>query len=682
MPEILAPAGGAEQLTAAVRCGADAVYLGASGFNARRNAENFGEEGLRNAIAFCRARNVAVHVTVNTLVTDGELPALLETAEEIASAGADAVILQDLAAARLFRERFPELKRHASTQMTVHNLDGAKLCADLGFSRVVLARELTLKEIEFITARCGIETEVFVHGALCMAMSGACTLSSLLGGRSGNRGLCAQPCRLNFRACPLDGSGEREYALSLKDMSHLKHLRELRDAGVASFKIEGRMKRPEYVAAAVTAARLALEGQDYDEKTLRAAFSRSGFTDGYLAGKRDVTMFGVRREEDAAASSEVLGTLRDLYRRERQSVPVDMTLTVSGERTALAVSDGQNRVLEEGAAPERARSRPLTTEDAKERLCKTGGTPYFVRGFGASVEEGLTVSASALNALRRDALEQLTALREQVPECVGTGWTFPEEPPHAPGKRLLRGRFQKAEQICREDAFEKLILPMEELARDPKLVERYGDRLVAELPALLFDGDAERLRGTLEALKKAGLREALCENLYGVRVAKELGFELHGGAGLNVMNTPALRELETLGLADATVSFELAMSKIAPLGGTLPRGLIAYGRLPAMRFRNCPARGKRGCGECTGEPSLRDRKNVEFPIICHEKRWGTLLNSVPLYVADKFVAPVDFLTLQFTVETREEASRVVESFLAGETPDFPRTGGLYYRTLL
>lgn len=682
MPEILAPAGGAEQLTAAVRCGADAVYLGASGFNARRNAENFGEEGLREAIAFCRARNVAVHVTVNTLVTDGELPALLETAEEITSAGADAVILQDLTAARLFRERFPELKRHASTQMTVHNLDGAKLCADLGFSRVVLARELTLKEIEFITARCGIETEVFVHGALCMSMSGACTLSSLLGGRSGNRGLCAQPCRLNFRACPSDGSGEREYALSLKDMSHLKHLRELADAGVTSFKIEGRMKRPEYVAAAVTAARLALAGQDYDEKTLRAAFSRSGFTDGYLAGKRDVSMFGVRREEDAVASSEVLGTLRDLYRRERQSVPVDMTLTVSEERTVLAVSDGRNRVLAEGAVPERARSRPLTAEDARERLCKTGGTPYFVRGFDASIGGGLTVPASALNALRRDALEQLTALREQVPERSGTGWTFPEEPPHIPGKRLLRGRFQKASQLCREDAFEKLILPVEELARDPKLVERYGDRLVAELPALLFDGDAERLRGSLETLRKAGLREALCENLYGVRTAKEMGFNIHGGAGLNVMNTPALRELEALGLSDATVSFELAMSKIAALGGTLPRGLVAYGRLPAMRFRNCPARGKRGCGECTGSPVLHDRKNVEFPLLCHERRWGTLLNSVPLYVADKFIAPVDFLTLQFTVETREEASRVVDAFLACEAPSFPRTGGLYYRTLL
>ena len=261
--EILAPVGGHEQLLAAVRCGADAVYLGTKGFNARRNAENFEADSLREAVSYCHARGVKLYVTVNTLITDAEKELLEDEARMIAASGADAVIIQDMAVFRLFRDRCPTIKRHASTQTAVHNCDGAKLLRDIGYDRIVLARELSMAEMEKIINESGIEAEAFVHGAHCMSLSGACYLSAMLGGRSGNRGLCAQPCRLDFRI------GDADHALSLKDMSYIDHIRELADIGVASFKIEGRMKRPEYVAAAVTACVNALAGKEYDKETLQ-----------------------------------------------------------------------------------------------------------------------------------------------------------------------------------------------------------------------------------------------------------------------------------------------------------------------------------------------------------------------------------------------------------------------------
>lgn len=248
-PIILAPAGGFAAVTAAVRCGADAVYLGAKNFNARRNAENFDDLALPETVKFCHERGTKVFVTVNTLVTDGEMDALIEEADAIAETGADAVILQDPAVMRLFRDRYPALPRHASTQTAVHDLDGALYLQDLGCETIVLARELTLSEMEKIASRLTTAgVEAFVHGAHCMSVSGACYLSAMLGGRSGNRGLCAQPCRARLRC------GRGDHVLSLKDMSLLRHAQEMADAGITTFKIEGRMKRPEYVAAVVTAA--------------------------------------------------------------------------------------------------------------------------------------------------------------------------------------------------------------------------------------------------------------------------------------------------------------------------------------------------------------------------------------------------------------------------------------------
>ncbi len=281
--EILAPAGNEQSLIAAVRSGADAVYLGTGAFNARRNADNFKDNSLAEAVNYCHGRGVKVYVTLNTLIRDEELPAFLDAAREVAEAGPDGVIVQDLAVVKVLKTICPDLPLVASTQMSVHNAAGVKALEDLGFSRVVLARELTLEEIRKIRSETRAELEVFIHGALCMSVSGMCYYSAMMGERSGNRGLCAQPCRLNS-AC-----NGRPYALSLKDMSFITRVRDLEAAGVCSVKIEGRMKRPEYVAAAVTAVRTALDGKEPDMATLQAVFSRSGFTDGYLTGKRNVS---------------------------------------------------------------------------------------------------------------------------------------------------------------------------------------------------------------------------------------------------------------------------------------------------------------------------------------------------------------------------------------------------------
>ena len=674
-PEILAPVGGAAQLLAAVRCGADAVYLGAQGFNARRNAENFDAYSLPDAVAYCHARGVAVHVTVNTLVMDEELDALEDTARQIAESGADAVIIQDLAVMRLFRERYPTIRRHASTQMAVHNTDGVLLMQELGFDRVVLARELSLREIEKINRAADIETEVFVHGAHCMSVSGACYLSAMLGGRSGNRGLCAQPCRLNFRC---DG---HEYALSLKDLSLIRHMRELQQAGVCSLKIEGRMKRPEYVAAAVTACRQALEGQDPDLARLQAVFSRSGFTDGYFTGRRTPDMFGYRRREDVTAAEGVLGELANLYKSEQPRVPADMRFTMTEDCSRLDVSAAGHTVCVQGAVPQTARTRPTDGDAARRSLEKTGGTPYYLRDFQADIAPGLMLPVSELNALRRRALDALLEACSQVTPHAAADWQRPVPAPHvSPAQPALWGRFEHANQLPEDDAaFDRIILPLEELDRDPDLLRRFGSRLMGELPALAFPEQEDRVREMAQRLRDQGLCDLLTDNAYGIYLGRHLGLRVHGGFGLNIMNSVSLDSYAALGLRDAVVSFELSMAKLRLLGGELPRGILAYGFLPLMRLRACPA--KAGCASCGGSPELTDRRGVRFPLLCHGKQYTTLLNSVPLYIGDKAWGGADYAVLYFTRESREACREVLDLFRQGGTPDFPRTNGLYYRTL-
>ena len=676
MREVLAPAGAEEQLAAAVRSGADAVYLGTKNFNARSSAGNFDAAALKSAVAYCHARGVKVHVTLNTLVNDEELTELKNTVREIAESGADAVIVQDLAAAKLLREMCPAPERHASTQMTLHNPEGVAAAEKLGFSRAVLARELSRKEICGITQKAKIEIESFVHGALCMSASGACYLSSMIGGRSGNRGKCAQPCRLDFR---LDG---KNYALSLKDMSYVEHAQELAEAGVCSFKIEGRMKRPEYVASAVNAVKTALTGGKPDMRLLKAVFSRSGFTDGYYTAKRNASMFGIRTKEDVQAAGDALGTAVNLYRNEYQRIPVDFALYLqAGKPAMLMATDGEHSVTAEGECPQKAIKMPISKELAEKSLGKLGGTPFLCGGVTLEAEEGLTLPASALNALRRECAEKLLTLRGEILPHEVSDFSINYEPHSAAANPALRLRFAAYEQVFDNDA-EQVILPVYEILKyKEELTARFGERLVCEIPLLTYDTD--RLRERLSELMDAGVRKVYAENIGALMIGKEMGFSVYGGSGLNIMNSLSLAEYERLGLADAVVSFELSAKRISRLGGALKRGVLAYGRMPLMQLRACPARGEKGCEKnCSGKKELTDRKNMTFPMLCHEKQFTTLYNCLPLYIGDKKESfSVDFFTLYFTDESKKQAKNIYDVFRRGDAFDGERTRGLYFREI-
>ena len=675
-PEILAPVGGEEQLLAAVRCGADAVYLGGQNFNARRNAANFTETDLTQAVSYCHARGVKVYVTVNTVVLDAELPALEEEADHIANAGADAVIIQDMAVLRLFAARYTSLKRFASTQTAVHNVDGARFLESVGFDSIVLARELSLREIESICRAVSIQKEAFIHGAHCMSVSGACYLSAMLGGRSGNRGLCAQPCRLNWT------SGDHPYALSLKDMSLLPHLTELASVGVNSFKVEGRMKRPEYVAAATAACKLALAGKPYDAESLRAVFSRSGFTAGYLKGTRNADMFGYRTKEDVTGADGVLASLAALYRNETPLVPVDLTFSLSESGSSLTVSDGTRVVPATGPAPEWAIHRALDEESARKSLEKTGGTPFFVRSFTAEIADGFTLPASALNAMRRDALDELLAQRGSVRPHKRENFSFPppERYQSKVEKPALWARFYRKDQIACTDSFARILLPAEEI--DAELISQFGEKLTAQLPTVLFPADEPAFDAHLEALAKLGLSSVWANNVYGIALGKRLGLTVHGGYGLNSTNTEALRFYEEQKLASLTLSFELSMSAIKSLGGTMPRGIVSYGSLPLMQLRNCPIKASAGCAACGQAGELIDRKQVRFPVECDHYRTVALLNSVPLDIAERNLRGLDHQVLYFTRESPEAIAAITARFAKGDQTAEPHTTGLYYRTLL
>ena len=688
-PEILAPAGSFDSLIAAVQCGADAVYLGGKGMNARRSAGNFDAEELRRAVEYCHLRDVKVYQTINIVMFQHETDEAIDTIRQAAEAGVDAVLTQDLAIARMVRECAPSLPIHASTQMSIHNIEGVRLCEELGFSRAVLARELTAGEIAAICAATPLEIEVFVHGALCMSVSGQCYLSSMIGGRSGNRGLCAQPCRLPFSA---DGGGE--YALSLKDLSLADRIDELTRMGVASLKIEGRMKRPEYVAAAVTAVRRAREGEPVDFETLRSVFSRSGFTKGYFDGKIDREMFGRRQKEDVTSAAGVLGELEKLYAKENPLVPVTMGFTAgAGEAVALTVRDRDGHaVTVTGEAPLLAEKKPTDADRARQNLAKTGGTPYYAAVIDCTIGPGLLVPASALNALRREALEELTARRSAVePHPFTDRVPRLADAPADRRKPKLRARVSAGQLTRRLAGYcNEFQVPLEEA--EDVLASGFvrADQVIVEIPRILFDGAPKALE-LLHRAGELGVRRAWCGNLGAVTLAREAGLLPEGGYSLNVTNAYALRECARLGLGACELSFELDLGEARRLDGGLAKGILAYGYLPLMALRNCPIQAAKGCRACRGYESLIDRKGVAFTVDCgaHDGRRrevSDLYNSVPLWLADRpeELRGFDFITLYFTRETPEVCERVAAAY-AGEPGAYQpeaRTRGLYYREVL
>ena len=684
--EILAPVGSEEMLHAAVFSGADAVYLGFSGFNARTGAGNFDADSLKEAVRFCHARGVKVHVALNTTVYGGELASLCDAIRAVAASGADAVICQDLAVATLIGKIAPQLPRHGSTQMSVHTLQGALELKELGFTRVVLARELSLPEVEQITRHCGIETECFVHGALCMCVSGQCYLSAFLGGRSGNRGSCAGPCRLPFEANALpEGKPGRLHHLSLKDNSVIDKLDQLQAIGVASAKIEGRLRTPEYVAAAVSACLAGREGRAYDRDLLKNAFSRSGFTSGYLDGKIDGTMFGVRSEADAEQTKKTLPMLRELYRRERSRVPVKMKLEIEegGEKLTVTDADGSKAFAYGDAEPQPARTDP--TESLHRSLAKTGGTPFAVEDQDITVEmDGgpWFIPGGAVNELRREALDALLKKREVLRPWPTTEEHVPALPLRTlPSRRTLRARFENWEQVPERalDGIEYLILPIAQADRVPR---EWRAKTLLELPRVMFGKLEEDTARRIAATQDTGFAGYEVSNIAHLRLCR--GLPMSGSFGLNITNQLAAQFYADNGLGSMLILPEVKdsdISTIAPThnGRPVPTGVLVYGHMPLMVTRACPLQNIHDCAHCDKTGVLTDRKAKKFPVRCG-MGVRTIYNPVPIYMGDKPGAlTVDYGVAYFTLESREEAAAILDNLRVHAPFEGDFTRGLYFK---
>ena len=700
--ELLAPAGGQEALVAAVQSGADAVYMGFGAFNARRNARNFSDEEFRAAVSYCHLRGVKVYLTLNTLVTDRELPLLAEEARVASACGVDAILVQDWGVLDTLRALIPDVPLHASTQMSLHTLSGVKESARLGMTRAVLARELSREEIAEICEKSPIEIETFVHGALCMCYSGQCEMSAVIGRRSGNRGACAQPCRL-----PYGFSGKANaHPLSLKDACLAPFVPEMQDAGVACLKIEGRMKRPEYVAAVTEIyARLLREHRaptKDEQKKLALAFSRDGFTEGYYRGARGRGMFGTR-PENAKWPEDWFGELRARYEKEDQRlVPLTFDCTIrAGEAMRLRAGDADGHtVTVTGSVPEAARNRALTAEEVEVRLKKTGGTAFSVFSCVVSLDDGLAVSAGALNALRREALSQMETLRTAVPERRAFGFAPGKAVKNSAEKPLLTVSLHRLAQLSEELialAPARVYLPIELLPQLDLAPYRGRTEFFALLPRIYRTQDEPILRALLEDGVKKGVTGVSIANLGHLSLVRGLGVTLHGDWALNVYNSAALSFWKKEGLASACASFELRDAQLRDLQKALPCEAIVYGRLPLMITENCLNANESGCryfkerpvsvpadGACASAPELTDRRGEHFPVL---RAWGCrseIENGKILYLADKArdwqSLGLRYACLRFTTESPEDCVQMLRAY-QGEAVGAPEniTRGLFYR---
>lgn len=686
MKEILAPCGGGESLTAALNAGADAVYAGMTRFSARKNAENFDAEELRAAVVECHKRGVKLYVALNTLVYDEELAEFAECVRLAAEVGTDGLIIQDLGAARLAGRICPDMPLHASTQMTLNSVCGVAAAKRLGFSRAVIGRELSSAEIKQIADAAdneNIEIEIFVHGALCVCVSGQCYMSSVFGGRSGNRGLCAQPCRLDFSV------GGRHNVISLKDSSIIGHLNDRELEGVCSFKIEGRMKRPEYVACAVDACRKSLDGGEYDADRLGGIFSRGGLTESYYDGSmRD--MNGIRGRDDVENSARALVGIKELYKSERARFAVDICAVIrAGEPIcARAVCEcGAVEALSE-VIPETASGKPIGAEDVCKRLGKLGGTQFYPRDIKAEVGEGLYVSAAALNALRRTLCERLeSVVLEKLTPIYDIREYAPMKRPFSEAVAASKAVKYRAEVTTQEQLEQALKLDFELIyAPIGLLSEDTPDkgRIAVALP-LVLTGIEDEIAARLSALKRLGFSKCLAQTLGAAELLRKCGFETYGGYRMNILNSLAAEACAELGFKDITLSFEGTAAKLAEIGSPIPRGILAYGRIPLMLTRRCPIADGKPCGRVTpfgeGEPcggAITDRRGNELRVLCGGN-CVELLNPDVLWLGDKgdVLRGFDFAVMKFTDES--DLAEILELYRRGGKPEGKLTRGLYFR---
>ncbi len=670
--EILAPAGSAQALEAAVFNGADAVYLGLSEFNARMGAENFTRENISESVAFCHERGTRVHAVLNTLVSDREMPLALENAKTLAAAGVDAFIVQDLGLAEELMKR-TDVELHASTQLCVHSSDGAAFLADMGFRRVVLARELSEKEIEKITAKSSVETEAFCHGAMCMAYSGQCYMSAMVGERSGNRGRCAQPCRLPY------GNG---YELSLKDMCLLRYVDRLEQIGVASLKIEGRMKGAEYVGAVTRAYADAKRGKPFDgrdEEFLAGIFSRDGFSDGYFTGSLGEKMFGVR-----GLTTNSFPLKNAEYKRAKISFSLskkdDKELTLSAR-----TSDGYG--AESSVLWEKATKTPTVGADTVKALSKLGDTIYTLKDVSLNLPENAFIPVSGLNAARREVVASIAKMRKTVKHgFLDIKLSYPEKK-EALRKPVNEAFFLNCPQNAADCGADFIWLPITQAGGKAfdGITEKMPDGVGVWLPQVFSDDEAVAIKEFLKKAKKQGIKKVLVNNVGQIYMCKNLGFDVATDFGLNVFNSFTADVLRREGVAETTLSFELNFSQIKDIAAE-DSALTVYGRLPLMCVRNCIKKKRVACsGNGHGKPYIMtDRTARNFFVTCEYGCRNRIWNGDVLWTADKEIPRCGYYRFIFTDETEKDASAPKEiiGLYARGAPFADEKGftrGLYFR---
>lgn len=628
LPELLAPAGSLEALKAAIAGGADAVYFGGGDFNARINAKNFSNEELKEAIDLLHSCGRKAYITLNTLVHDREMNDYLRFAEFVYTAGADALIVADIGGAAAIHRHLPNLELHASTQMSGHNLAEAELLARHGFSRMVCARELPKDDIEYLVKNSPIEIEAFTHGALCVCHSGQCLFSSIVGGRSGNRGECAQPCRLPYR----DEQGNESYPLSLKDLSLTNHITDLIECGVHSLKIEGRMKSPEYVFGVVRAFRTLLdEGRNAtpDEiSKLAKIFSRGGFTDGYFTRQINSKMLGVRSDEQKQFSKVALTSSEKIDEIVPQKIKISVFAEVCAEKPIfLRLDCGEISVTAYGQMPEKAINAPLSAENIKKNLTKLGATRFELESYVALTDDDIIVPVSALNSLRREACEMLEAA---LSTGKATREGFEKYVPvasHNTKREQRTARFYTSEQITplSREYFDIIYLPLQNFN---------GECEGVILPPVILDSELSKVDKMLGMAKAKGAKYALVGNLGALELAQKYGFEIHGDFRFNVYNNESVFELEKLGVKNILLSPELTLPQIRDVSGDT--AAIVYGRLPLMLLEKCVSKEISTCERCTsGKTTITDRRGITFPVLREYEHRSVIYNSAPTYMADR-----------------------------------------------
>ncbi len=692
--QILAPVGNTDMLKAAVYSGADCVYLGVKGFNARRMADNFENDALHAAVQFCHARNCKVNAAVNTV----SLPLCQDELEkaicQVRDAGCDAIIVQDLAALKIAQRVAPNLPVHASTQMGVHSLAGVQKLAEWGFSCAILARELREEEIAEIAAKSPIDLEVFIHGALCVSMSGQCYASAFLGGRSANKGACAGPCRLPFRMEDETHVQKDIYRLSLKDFSVLEALPRLEKMGVAAAKIEGRLRGPEYCAVAVDSAKKALNGEEYDEKLLQEVFSRSGLTDGWFSGKQGMEMFGIRTKEDTIATKKAWPKAKELYRREKARVPVEMKLFLCKEGARLLVSDDACTV-EERLEQTLDTANDTSVKSLQQALAKTGGTPFYLKEESQVETQGFFLASSLVSAMRRDALEKLLKIREnrksktsqvpseiqaekEKPKNVANKWKKEADMTKTAKKHpMFIARFEDVKQISDKAALEcdVIILPISMADKVPQDLRK---KTYLWLPRALFGQKENIVRAQIDQAGKAGFAGFEVNSIAHIELCKE--YSVIHGPFMNVTNDIAAKFLASSNDAIITLSMELSgaqMKDVAKNMHEVATAAVAYGHMPLMMTRACPLGTGTSCKKCIKKGVLVDRKGAKFSVKC-DKSVRQIYNPHVLWLAEYMQTwPCDAAMFYFTHEDASEVNTVIQQYKTYQKATKEFTRGLF-----